>query len=111
MTVETPAVAPAVTTPDEAPIVATVGRLLDQVTGATTEVRSAVVLAHIDVGPVIVGIGLIITVRLPVIDKEQPVTGFVAITVYVPARVSVPSNSRTCTGNYANSSYTGTIVA
>jgi len=80
MTVDTPAVAPAVTTPVVAPIVATAGRLLVQVTGETTVVSMAVVLAHMDVGPVIVGTGLILTVTLPVIVREQP-AAFVATTV------------------------------
>ena len=80
ITVDTPAVAPAVTTPVVAPIVATAGRLLVQVTGETTVVSMAVVLAHMDVGPVIVGTGLILTVTLPVIVREQP-AAFVATTV------------------------------
>ena len=53
---------------------------LGQVTGETTVVSMAVVLAHMDVGPVIVGTGLILTVTLPVIVREQP-AAFVATTV------------------------------
>ena len=81
ITVDTPAVAPAVTKPDVAPIVATPGRLLVQVTGDTVVVSRAVVLAHNDVGPMIVGTGFTTTTGLPLMVREQPVTGLVATTV------------------------------
>jgi hypothetical protein len=82
-----------VTAPEVEFTVAPDGLLLTHVPAPVDALSNIVDPAHTAVAPLIVGVGLIATTAVPPIVLVQPVAGFVATTVYVPAAVRGPKSS------------------